>query len=210
MDLLQTLTDRAPEGLEKKYIVKMLDQFRHKGPNGNHLCVVTELLGPNLAYLYNEQRLRVTKRPKHILALTVQLLTALSFIHEAGIAHGGTSSPLSVDLTHDIQTYSLTTWCLQATAWRILPRMKLLTCLETETRLTWRGWMANPLKKARRVKNTCQLNGLLLGRSSMIISRSVSSISLRHSGTINLWQNQPVPKDLAHQNYTLRIATIFA
>ncbi|THH19267.1 hypothetical protein EUX98_g8806 [Antrodiella citrinella] len=39
----------AGSGPGKDFVVQLLDSFTHHGPNGSHLCIVTELAGPNLA-----------------------------------------------------------------------------------------------------------------------------------------------------------------
>ncbi|KAI1130091.1 kinase-like domain-containing protein [Nemania abortiva] len=71
---------------------RLLDCFRHTGPNGTHNCLVTDLLGPSLCdviecYQYREQ----TFRPDTILRASCQLLDALTFFHQAGYAHGDVS-----------------------------------------------------------------------------------------------------------------------
>ncbi|KIK00198.1 hypothetical protein K443DRAFT_7858 [Laccaria amethystina LaAM-08-1] len=38
----------AGAGRGKPYILEFIDSFTHEGPNGSHLCVVTEASGPNL------------------------------------------------------------------------------------------------------------------------------------------------------------------
>ena len=68
----------------------VLDEFATHGPNGNHRCLVTEVLGPSLRKLAGEVDeffpfpLAVTKK------IAVQLARAVSELHERGIVHGGT------------------------------------------------------------------------------------------------------------------------
>jgi serine/threonine-protein kinase SRPK3 len=33
---------------DSKCIMKLIDSFQHKGPNGIHMCMILEVLGPNL------------------------------------------------------------------------------------------------------------------------------------------------------------------
>jgi serine/threonine-protein kinase SRPK3 len=80
-----------------QFIVQLLDDFIHQGPNGTHQCLVFELLGPTLnsvlADIYEPGRSDEddnTLEPETILRLSEQLLEALALIHEAGYAHGGT------------------------------------------------------------------------------------------------------------------------
>ncbi|KAL9102567.1 MAG: hypothetical protein Q9163_002285 [Psora crenata] len=74
----------------KKHIVQLLDQFQQEGPNGTHLCLVLELLGPSIsskAESYSSNRL-----PGDISwEASKQIVQGLEFIHTRGIAHGGQS-----------------------------------------------------------------------------------------------------------------------
>lgn len=75
------------------------DDFTHGGPNGSHLCIVTELLGPSLStvvkdYADGDQRLD----PDEILRLTKQILQATTSLHEIGFAHGDKNSNLQICL----------------------------------------------------------------------------------------------------------------
>ncbi|KAG8156637.1 hypothetical protein KVR01_013428 [Diaporthe batatas] len=77
-----------------QHVVRLLDSFVHAGPNGNHQCLVLELLGPSVGYVvsceYNEpgERLEVAA----ILRITKQLLQALASLHKAGYAQGDVSA----------------------------------------------------------------------------------------------------------------------
>jgi hypothetical protein len=42
------LLERHSQGQSSKYIVQLLDSFIHQGPNGQHQCLVFELLGPTV------------------------------------------------------------------------------------------------------------------------------------------------------------------
>ena len=74
----------------KKYVVQLLDQFQHEGPNGTHSCLVLELLGPSIsseAESYSSNRL-----PGNISwEASKQIVQRLEYIHARGIAHGGQS-----------------------------------------------------------------------------------------------------------------------
>ena len=87
---LQLLKERSQESLYRKYIVQLFDSFVHQGPNGQHQCLVFELLGPTVARIigeYNEAD--ETIEPRVILRMSEQLLEAIEFIHDAGMGHGG-------------------------------------------------------------------------------------------------------------------------
>jgi serine/threonine-protein kinase SRPK3 len=67
----------------------LLEQFNHGGPNGDHVCLVSDVLGHHLnfqAAKYEDGRLPV----KAIKEITRQLLLGLDFLHtECGIIHTG-------------------------------------------------------------------------------------------------------------------------
>lgn len=61
-------------------VVKLLDHFKHTGPNGQHVCMVFEFLGDNLLtliklYKYKGLPLRMVKE------LSSQILVGLDFLH---------------------------------------------------------------------------------------------------------------------------------
>jgi serine/threonine-protein kinase SRPK3 len=73
-----------------KYIVQLLDEFLHHGPNGSHQCLVFELLGPSLDTIvaeYGEGGDRL--EPETVLKISQQLLQAIALIHDVGYSHGG-------------------------------------------------------------------------------------------------------------------------
>ncbi|KAE9386375.1 kinase-like protein [Gymnopus androsaceus JB14] len=78
--------DNDDEG--NNHVVQISDIFTHKGPNGTHLCIVTEILGPNLAdalfYIYREDPAPtgIAKR------LAAQVAYGLRYLHKHGIVHG--------------------------------------------------------------------------------------------------------------------------
>ena len=96
LDILRSLAKRCHGSLNSWYIVQLLDDFLHRGPNGTHQCLVFELLGPTLDVItsdysdYNDPELRL--EPDTVFRLSEQLLNAIAFVHEAGYGHGGTTS----------------------------------------------------------------------------------------------------------------------
>jgi serine/threonine-protein kinase SRPK3 len=90
---LQSLADYSHGNLGSKYIVQLHDNFLHQGPNGRHQCLVFELLGPSVDAVLREYcREKEPVEPETVLKMSKQLLQAVSFIHEAGYAHGGMMS----------------------------------------------------------------------------------------------------------------------
>lgn len=100
--ILQALQDG-----DNDFVPWLHKAFLHHGPNGSHLCIVTDFLGPSLRQIvtsyYNwGERLE----PDNILWLTSQLLEATALLHEAGIAHGGIYSyPPILPLSTHLLTY---------------------------------------------------------------------------------------------------------
>lgn len=54
--ILKQIAEGDPD--DKKCVVKLLDHFKHSGPNGQHVCMVFEYLGDNLLTLikYSDYR----------------------------------------------------------------------------------------------------------------------------------------------------------
>lgn len=82
--LLQCVASNDPDG--KSFVVRLLDDFTHAGPNGNHVVMVFEVLGRNILDLiekhYYGLPLEVVK------SITKQVLIALDFMHtECSIIH---------------------------------------------------------------------------------------------------------------------------
>ncbi|KAG6103060.1 hypothetical protein E4U14_006454 [Claviceps sp. LM454 group G7] len=70
-----------------KYISPLIDMFTHGGPNGDHVCLVFDVLGYHLGYQaakYEDGRLPV----KTVKEIVRQLLKGLDFLHtECGVIH---------------------------------------------------------------------------------------------------------------------------
>src|ERR1700760_4566931 len=85
--LLNKIVAAKPDHPGRKHVVSLLDSFTHRGPNGNHVCMVFEVLGENL--------LGLIKRWNHrgvpialVKQITKQVLLGLDYLHrECGIIH---------------------------------------------------------------------------------------------------------------------------
>ncbi|KAH1066981.1 hypothetical protein J1N35_031968 [Gossypium stocksii] len=83
--ILKQIAEGDPD--DKKCVVKLLDHFKHSGPNGQHMCMVFEYLGDNLLTLikYSDYRgipLHMVKEiSRHILVGLDYLHRELSIIH---------------------------------------------------------------------------------------------------------------------------------
>ncbi|KAF2843371.1 kinase-like protein [Patellaria atrata CBS 101060] len=71
----------------RKHVVSLLDSFTHRGPNGNHVCMVFEVLGENLLGLIKKWNHRGIPMPL-VKQITKQVLLGLDYLHrECGIIH---------------------------------------------------------------------------------------------------------------------------
>lgn len=94
MDLERHYTSSAQAEEKPRCFARLLNCFRVTGPNGTHNCLVTELLGPTVdEILETFKEHNLTLRPDTVLRASQQLLDAVDFIHQAGIAHGGIHPP---------------------------------------------------------------------------------------------------------------------
>ena len=75
----------------KDCVVRLLDDFIHIGPNGEHQCIVTELLGPSLSSDIEELYPTELFPPEISRAIIRQVTYAVRFLHRNNIVHGGTS-----------------------------------------------------------------------------------------------------------------------
>jgi len=85
--LLQKIASANMDHPGRHHVVSILDEFKHHGPNGVHICMVFEVLGENL--------LSLIKRHKHkgipvplVKQIVKQVLLGLDYLHrECGIIH---------------------------------------------------------------------------------------------------------------------------
>lgn len=77
--ILQQIADGDPE--DKKCVVKLLDHFKHSGPNGQHVCMVFEYLGDNLLTLikYTDYRGLPMNMVREI---CFHILVGLDYLHK--------------------------------------------------------------------------------------------------------------------------------
>lgn len=85
--LLDKVVTSNPEDPARKFIVELYDWFTHKGPNGIHICMVFEVLGPNLLTLIRQYKLRGIPTPV-VKRIAKQVLYGLDYLHrQCGIIH---------------------------------------------------------------------------------------------------------------------------
>ncbi|KAF8162572.1 kinase-like domain-containing protein [Crassisporium funariophilum] len=71
----------------RSHVISFLDHFRHKGPNGIHVCMVFEVLGENLLGLIKRHQNKGV--PMHIVKqIAKQILLGLDYMHRCcGVIH---------------------------------------------------------------------------------------------------------------------------
>lgn len=75
-----------------KYICHLVDDFELEGPNGNHVCLVLELMGENLRTFgvwFKEDMVPTPIMRK----FTLQLVAALDYAHDRDVIHTDMSMP---------------------------------------------------------------------------------------------------------------------
>jgi serine/threonine protein kinase len=93
--ILQHLASASP-AMGTKHVTELLDHFEHHGPNGVHLCLVFEAMGPSANTMveelpcFNPARFGMKIRYPLWMAKSIlrQALEALTFLHKNGICHG--------------------------------------------------------------------------------------------------------------------------
>ncbi|KAI0031640.1 kinase-like domain-containing protein [Vararia minispora EC-137] len=71
----------------RSHVISFLDHFRHKGPNGTHVCMVFEVLGENLLGLIKRHQRKGV--PEHLVKqIAKQILLGLDYMHRCcGVIH---------------------------------------------------------------------------------------------------------------------------
>lgn len=69
------------------HVIALLDHFKHRGPNGTHICMVFEVLGENLLGLIKRHQSKGV--PAHIVKqISKQMLLGLDYMHRVcGVIH---------------------------------------------------------------------------------------------------------------------------
>ena len=75
----------------RSHVISFLDHFRHKGPNGIHVCMVFEVLGENLLGLIKRHQNKGVPMPL-VKQIAKQILLGLDYMHRCcGVIHTGQS-----------------------------------------------------------------------------------------------------------------------
>lgn len=72
----------------RRFVLSSLDDLYIDGPNGCHLCLVSEVTGPSILGVRSaaEHEILSIETAQNI---TAQLALGLSYIHSCGLIHGG-------------------------------------------------------------------------------------------------------------------------
>ncbi|KAK9126526.1 hypothetical protein Scep_015372 [Stephania cephalantha] len=76
--ILKQVAEGDPD--DKKCVVKLLDHFKHSGPNGQHVCMVFEYLGDNLLTLIKYSDYRGMPLPM-VKEICFHVLVGLDYLH---------------------------------------------------------------------------------------------------------------------------------
>ena len=87
--MLNKLQHQNPARPGSRFFPFPFNSFWIPGPNGNHLCFVSNVLGPTLNDIRGSYHELLP--PKIARNVTVQLALALTYMHSRGIVHGGRS-----------------------------------------------------------------------------------------------------------------------
>ena len=92
LEILQYLDQRAQGNPRRDSIISILDDFTIEGPNGTHICYVSQIGGPSIAQLLDSPGQIAGSRRLHgplARKLAGQLANAVFFMHSFGITYGG-------------------------------------------------------------------------------------------------------------------------
>jgi serine/threonine-protein kinase SRPK3 len=88
---LRVLQDQNHRALGYRYICQLVDDFIIQGPNGSHICIVTELMGSTALDIYRclpaAMPLFLVKR------ISNHFLLALQYMHGCNIVRTGKARP---------------------------------------------------------------------------------------------------------------------
>ncbi|GAB0137903.1 hypothetical protein EsDP_00006156 [Epichloe bromicola] len=81
IDILQRIRSESATDPGRHHILQLLDNFNHEGPNGNHVCLVFQAMGPDMSrYRRLFPNLRI---PLPLMKdISRQLLLALAYLHD--------------------------------------------------------------------------------------------------------------------------------
>ena len=105
LNILQRTASANPRHPGHDRIVQLLGHFQCKGPNGTHLCLVLEVLGPSLRDIQDRYHTEQREMPSIIVKrVTKQVLIGLDYLHRScRIVHTGTPTLRTLQTRVDLQ-----------------------------------------------------------------------------------------------------------
>jgi len=90
--ILRLLSSGKQDHQGRAYVSSLLDEFIIRGPNGHHVCIVSEAAGCSVAQ--SKEASMTWKFPVNVArSIAAQVLLGLDYIHSCGVVHGGKSVP---------------------------------------------------------------------------------------------------------------------
>lgn len=88
--VLRVLGSGKPDHQGRAYVSSLLDEFIINGPNGRHLCIVSEAAGCSVAQ--SKEASTTWMFPANVArAISAQVLLGLDYIHSCDVVHSGRS-----------------------------------------------------------------------------------------------------------------------
>ncbi|KAL8677572.1 MAG: hypothetical protein Q9186_006006 [Xanthomendoza sp. 1 TL-2023] len=87
LKVLEHQRSTNPDGPGKQYVPKQLDEFFIDGPNGRHLCLVSEPAGCSISVAKDVSDNWIFPLPI-ARAIAAKVILGLQFIHSSGVVHG--------------------------------------------------------------------------------------------------------------------------
>ncbi|PSR79181.1 hypothetical protein PHLCEN_2v7152 [Hermanssonia centrifuga] len=98
----------------RSHVISFLDHFRHKGPNGTHVCMVFEVLGENLLGLIKRHQNKGVPMPL-VKQIAKQILLGLDYMHRCcGVIHTDLKPENVLICIEDVETIIETELAAQA------------------------------------------------------------------------------------------------
>jgi serine/threonine-protein kinase SRPK3 len=89
-DILECIKENSPKHAGPTHCLQMLGMFPEKSEHGDHICIVTEMLGGSLVDLRHSLNMRNALPIALVKRIVKQKLQALDFLHRTcGIVHTG-------------------------------------------------------------------------------------------------------------------------
>jgi len=89
LEYLQLIRGQNVQHSGHSHVIQLRDHFYHEGPNGKHICIVTELLSEDLTSF--SRRWKYDRIPQPLAkVITRQIILGLDYLHNScGILHTG-------------------------------------------------------------------------------------------------------------------------